>query len=147
MWLIVGLFLLISNSVNAALCVEDNILKCAELGYTESSCPYGGIACQYDTSLWYCAKWSCKDGRYFTADDKPEGYECIEVSYKNLTCYDCILECTNGQVDYANCWNNMLTKIVRDPSYCASTGYIHNIGNCTNYLVCPSDSSKIRCLD
>ena len=40
-------FLLVPFVANAAdLCVEDNISKCKDLGYTESSCPYGGVACQ-----------------------------------------------------------------------------------------------------
>ena len=38
------MFLLVPFVANAAdLCVEDNILKCKDLGYTESSCPYGGL--------------------------------------------------------------------------------------------------------
>ena len=83
-------FLLVPFVANAAdLCVEDNISKCKELGYTESSCPYGGVACQYDTSLWYCAKWTCADGRLYSAENKPTDAYCVETAYKNMTCYDC----------------------------------------------------------
>ena len=83
-------FLLVPFVTNAAdLCVEDNILKCKDLGYTESSCPYGGVACQYDTSLWYCAKWTCADGRLYSAENKPTDADCVETAYKNMTCYDC----------------------------------------------------------
>ncbi len=89
MWFLAGLFLFISYPVEASLCVEDNVLKCADLGYTQNSCPYGGVACQYDTTLWYCAKWTCADGRLYTADNKPAGKECVETAYKGLTCYEC----------------------------------------------------------
>ncbi len=147
MWLVVCLFLLIAKPINAALCVEDNILKCQELGYTESSCPYGGIACQYDPSLWYCAKWTCRDGRYYSASDKPTNAECIEVTYKNLTCYDCQYVCPIGQIDFSTCWNGLLNTIVKDSSTCASLGYIDNATDCTNYIACPSDTTKVRCLN
>ena len=74
-------------NANAALCVEDNTAKCKQLGYTESSCPYGGVACLYDKTLWYCAKWSCADGRY--SSSSLANHDCLEVGYKGLTCYDC----------------------------------------------------------
>ncbi len=74
-------------NANAALCVEDNTTKCKQLGYTESSCEYGGVACLYDKTLWYCAKWSCADGRY--SSSQLANHDCEEVSYKNLTCYSC----------------------------------------------------------
>ncbi len=74
-------------NANAALCVEDNTTKCKQLGYTESSCKYGGVACLYDKSLWYCATWSCSDGRY--SSSSLTNHDCLEVSYKGLTCYDC----------------------------------------------------------
>lgn len=96
MWFLVALFLIVSYPVEASLCVEDNILKCADLGYTESSCTHGGVACQYDTSLWYCAKWSCADGRLYSAANKPSGAECVETAYKNLTCYDCKVGVSGG---------------------------------------------------
>lgn len=147
MWLIVWLLLLIPYSTQAATCVEDNISKCAELGYTEKSCPYGGIACQYDRSLWHCARWSCRDGRYYTAKDKPSGYDCIEVDYKGMSCYDCILECTNGQVDFSDCWDNMLRKLVKDSSFCETMGYIDKKDGCVNFLACPADATKVRCFD
>lgn len=74
-------------NANAALCVEDNTTKCKQLGYTETSCEYGGVACLYDKTLWYCAKWSCADGRY--SSSQLANHDCEEVSYKNLTCYSC----------------------------------------------------------
>ena len=104
-------FLLVPFVANAAdLCVEDNISKCKDLGYTESSCPYGGVACQYDTSLWYCAKWTCADGRLYSAENKPNTKcsTCVETAYKNLTCYDCkeascsSTNCAIGDVYYSD---------------------------------------------
>ncbi len=148
MWFIVGFFLLLANQTNASeqLCVEDNVLKCQELGYTEKSCIYGGVACPYDASLWYCSTWSCEDGRYFTQENQPDKYTCTEIIYKGITCYDCLSGCPNGEVDYNYCWNKMLNTIVKNKSYCERTGYIHNISDCINYLVCASDLSKVRCL-
>ena len=69
----------------AATCVEEN--SCENLGYTKSSCPNGGIACPYDTSKWHCAEWSCADGRYSASIISSQ--DCVEVSYKGMTCYDC----------------------------------------------------------
>ncbi len=142
------LFLLVaSSSVQAALCVENNTLKCDELGYTESSCPNGGIACPFDISRWHCAEWTCEDGRYFS-EQQPDA-DCVEVEYSNskTVCYDCA--CKSGSIDYENCWisasvslNNLLT----DKTLCAKQGYIDTAGSCSNYLVCPSDESKIRCI-
>ena len=78
---------LFSARVMAKNCVENNSLNCTQLGYTESSCPYGGVACPFDTTKWHCAKWSCEDGRYTDTADPDK--DCIEVTYKGLTCYDC----------------------------------------------------------
>ena len=85
----------------AALCVENNVLKCDDLGYTESACPYGGIACPFDISRWYCATWTCDDGRY---KDKPGiNDDCLEVEYKDMSCLDCVpAVCEIGSVYYAD---------------------------------------------
>ena len=147
MWLVVGLLLLIPYSVQAELCVENNTQKCAELGYTEPYCPYGGVACQYDTSKWHCAEWECKDGKYYTADNKPSDYDCEEIEYKGLTCYDCSVECINSQVDYNTCWGGQLLQLVRNPEFCETIGYIHSSSDCTEYIICPADLSKVRCLN
>lgn len=151
MWLIIGLMLFFSYPVDAAVCVEDNVLKCAELGFTENSCENGGVACYYDPSKWYCAKWTCWDGRYYDAENRPddeeEDVECVEVSYKGLTCYNCYYECPLGTVDYQTCWNKKLYDIVFAPTECEAWGYIHEKDNCINYLACPSDYSKVRCFD
>lgn len=74
-----------STGAYAATCVEEN--SCENLGYTQSSCPNGGIACPYDTSKWHCAEWSCADGRYSASIISSQ--DCVEVSYKGMTCYDC----------------------------------------------------------
>ena len=105
------LFLLIPFVAKAdSICVEDNTTKCRELGYTESSCPNGGVACQYDTSLWYCANWTCADGRLYSAENKPENKcgNCVATAYKNMTCYDChearctSTTCAVGDVFYSD---------------------------------------------
>ena len=72
----------------AAVCVENNTMKCDALGYTESSCKYGGIACPFDTSRWSCTQWTCEDGRYKSKAGINDN--CLEVEYKDMTCYDCV---------------------------------------------------------
>lgn len=102
-----------SATAFAAICVENNTLKCDELGYTESSCPYGGIACPFDASRWYCAEWTCEDGRYLSTP-KTDG-ECIAVTYKDMTCYDCERKCTDGTYEtYEACMTG--TPTITTPS-------------------------------
>lgn len=87
--LFLSAFIFIFYPINAfaALCVENNTLKCDDLGYTESTCKYGGIACPFNISRWYCAEWTCEDGRYFSSPQ--DGMECVDVVYKDLNCFDC----------------------------------------------------------
>lgn len=92
----------------AAVCVENNTMKCDALGYTESSCKYGGIACPFDTSRWSCTQWTCEDGRYLSSPRTD--VECIAVTYKDMTCYDCERKCTDGTYEtYEACMTNMPT--------------------------------------
>lgn len=140
------LFLLMLPSLSeAAVCVENNTLKCDALGYTETSCPNGGIACPFDVSRWHCAVWSCEDGRYYSSQNA--NTDCAKIEYKGLICYDCA--CQAGSVDYETCWESAavsLNDLVTDASLCQMQGYIDKAGSCSNYLVCPSDKSKIRCI-
>ena len=76
-----------TTEVSAAICVQDNTADCEGLGYNQSSCAYGGVACPFNTAYWHCASWSCSDGRY--SSSAVAGQDCIEVTYKGLTCYDC----------------------------------------------------------
>ena len=85
-FMVIALFIFPSVSAWAKTCVEDNTTKCAELGYTQASCAYGGIACPFDPGKWYCANWTCADGRYSSSKSSDS---CVEVNYKGLTCYDC----------------------------------------------------------
>lgn len=90
---------LFSTMAMAKKCVENNSANCAGLGYTKSSCPYGGVACPFDASKWHCAEWSCEDGRY---TDTQTTNNCVQVSYKGLTCYDCqknTESCPSGELD------------------------------------------------
>ncbi len=101
LFLIFLIFAFYPLNAYSALCVENNILKCDDLGYTKSTCPYGGIACPFDISRWYCAEWTCQDGRY---KDKPGiNDDCLEVEYKDMTCLDCVPTiCKLGSVYYAD---------------------------------------------
>lgn len=102
----------------AAVCVENNTLKCADLGYTESSCPYGGIACPFDISRWYCAKWTCEDGRYLSSPRTD--VECIAVTYKDMTCYDCERKCTDGTYETYEACMGMATSVTLEISTTAT---------------------------
>ena len=73
-------------NVMAALCVEDNVLKCDRLGYNKSSCPEDGIACPFDTTKWHCPQWTCQDG--FLYSEKLNN-DCVSTDYHGLECYDC----------------------------------------------------------
>ncbi len=153
MWLIVALLLVLPYPTQAeSQCVNDYRERCEELGYTESSCQYGGVACQYDTSKWHCAKWECKDGKYYTADNKPpeDKYSCTEIEFKGLACFDCSIECEEGQVNYNNCWDGKMAEIVRPENpveFCASLGYEDSSEDCTNYLRCPADLNRVHCFN
>lgn len=81
------MFVVFSFPAYAVVCVENNITKCAALGYDKSSCPDNGIACPFDPTKWHCAEWTCADGRY---QNQPEsGKICTDVIYKGLHCYEC----------------------------------------------------------
>ena len=147
MWLIVWLMLFFSYPVQASLCVEDNFSKCAALGFTEKKCDYGGVACYFEPSLWHCAKWTCADGNFYTEADKPAGADCNPVSYKGMECFNCITNCPAGSVDYSTCWGGKLALLTDKPEDCSKLGYIHNRNSCTNYLVCPADTNKVRCFN
>ena len=96
------ILLLMAYPAHAKICTENNLSNCESLGYTAESCVFGGVACPYDTSKWLCSRWSCADGRYY---NQPQtNYECIEVKYKGLTCYDCFMGCTKEQLDSDTCW-------------------------------------------
>ena len=134
--------LLLAYPAYARVCTEDNILGCEKLGYTAAECPHGGVACPYDTSKWLCSKWSCADGRYYT---KPQDdYPCVEVNYKDLTCYDCFFGCKKDEVDIETCWMGSLGLFFIE---CDNQGYTNSINDCERYIICPGDSSKVRCLD
>lgn len=87
MRVIVLILMLAAFPVQAAtICVENNISKCAELGYTQKSCKYGGVSCPYDPTKYYCAEWRCEDGRYSSRKTKDS---CVAVKYKDLDCFAC----------------------------------------------------------
>lgn len=96
-----------SSAVSAKQCINDNRTKCAALGFTQSTCPHGGVACPYDRTKWYCANWSCDDGRMYARSDNIYWSDCPAVNYKSKTCYACYCEvpsplCMIGDVMYAD---------------------------------------------
>ena len=103
----------------AALCVENNTLKCDELGYTETSCKYGGVACPFDVSRWYCAEWTCEDGRYFSSPQ--DGMECVDVVYKDLNCFDC------AQTDLCSAYDEKSLNQTLDCADCSVITVLNDI--------------------
>lgn len=76
--------------------------ECDELGYTSTSCPYGGVKCPWDTSKLFCGcdgiyKYKC-DGRGY---DGGNGQAC-EDKYTSCKCANrykwengaCVLDCS-----------------------------------------------------
>ena len=132
--------LLWSLPVKALTCVEDNRLNCKALGFTETKCDYGGIACPFDASLWHCAEWTCEDGRFYS--QKLDGVDCFEEPYKGLTCYNCDCPKTNkycsiGSVFYADgtCSSQYDTCVGKIP-----VGVVYMLTDANGNLV--SDSSS-----
>lgn len=138
---IVFALLLMAYPAYATICAEDNISSCEELGYTSSSCNYGGLACPFDMNKWLCPQWSCEDGRYKSEADSPD---CEEVTYKGLTCYLCAEDCRDDEFDSETCWDGKMADFI---SNCVEQGYVDTPTSCTNYLICPSDINYVRCLD
>ena len=103
----------------AALCVENNTLKCDDLGYTETSCKYGGVACPFDVSRWYCAEWTCEDGRYFSSPQ--DGMECVDVVYKDLNCFDC------AQTDLCSAYDEKSLNQTLDCADCSVITVLNDI--------------------
>lgn len=144
----------ISCSENANLfhcnpdCVEDNRGSCESLGYTAQgstqleACPYGGVACPFDGTKWNCAKWTCADGNLFK--EAPENMACTPVSFKGNICYRC--GCADGYVDYNGC-QKKVGNLIEDRNACDALGYTSSVTSCAEYLACPSNPNKVRCLD
>lgn len=106
---------------------------CQSLGYTESSCPNGGIKCPFDTSKWRCSecgadyKYTCSSrvgetggagtpcGGKFTKCQCVEtyfwnGYSCINISGRRETNgYCCDENCTGDK--YSDCLKGSLDII------------------------------------
>ena len=123
-------------------CVEDNFEKCQELGYTQTSCTSGGVACPYDPSLLSCSLWSCEELGLFAS--KPDYMECEKVQLPTIACYKC--QCGAGFVNYEDC-DGLIQILSGDETICEGLGYTDSVTDCANYLVCPANGNKVRCLD
>ncbi|MBR2299565.1 MAG: hypothetical protein IJ870_03205 [Alphaproteobacteria bacterium] len=129
------------TSYKSELCVQNN-LQCATLGYTATSCPYGGIACPFDKTKLSCTLWSCKDFGLF--ETKPADMECEKVSNADIVCFKC--QCGPGFINPEGC-GGVVDTLKNDKSICAELGYTNSITECNTYLPCPSNPNKVRCLD
>ena len=123
-------------------CVQNNFEKCAELGYTQTSCDNGGIACPYDSTLLNCSSWSCEELGLFSA--KPDNMECEKVQMPTLACFKCV--CGAGFVNYEDC-DGLVKMLAGDETICDELGYKDSITDCAEYLVCPANGNRVRCLD
>lgn len=144
MKLILFALLIAAYPAYAKTCTEDNTSDCIGLGYTETSkeCAYGGVICPFNEHYWKCSDWTCSDGRYY--DQEQPDRICIAVTYKGLNCFDCYSGCMSDEVDYEACWEgNLLTAVYE----CDTQGYKDSPTSCSNYISCPSDFTKVRCID
>ena len=123
-------------------CVQNNVEKCEELGYTETSCPSDKVACPFDPTLFSCVRWSCEDLGLFAA--RPDNMECEAVQNQTIICYKC--QCGIGYIDPHGC-DGLVETLTTDKTICADLGYKQSITDCANYLPCPADANKVRCLD
>lgn len=123
-------------------CVQDNFEKCQELGYTQTFCENGGIACPFDSTLLSCSAWSCEELGLFSA--KPDNMECEKVQMPTITCFKCM--CGAGFVNYEDC-DGLVQILSGDETICSELGYTDSITDCAEYLVCPANANKVRCLD
>lgn len=134
------------TSVNSQFCVQDNIDKCAELGYTQTSCPAGGVACPFDKTKFNCIAFSCAD--LGLLDSIPADMTCVQVGPNNpdigIGCFKC--QCGPGYINPKGC-NGIVETLMTDKTICAQLGYINSVTDCVSYLPCPSDANKVRCLD
>ena len=131
-------------------CYENNIEKCNELGYTKHgitetvACPdSGGIACPFDTTQWNCTTWSCKDFNLYDPGYQPANAEsCTTVTVKDRTCWKC--SCSAG-LNVPGC--TKINALKTGAVTCQQMGYTQKITDCSDYMVCPADSTKVHCLD
>ncbi len=152
MRLIFLFIMLLAAPAYAQICTQSNTGTegCNALGYTQTKndCidsegkSIGGIACPFDSSKWICSPWKCSDGRYSDSPTK-EGYTCYKTIFKKITCYDCIKDCVAPEIDYDTCWGGRFMKVITE---CEEQGYTDLPESCDNYLRCPSDYTKIRCI-
>ncbi len=71
------------------------------------------------------------------------GWECNEGFLKLDGA--CVEQCKDPQVDYETCWNGSFAS-GGGLSDCDKQGYKHSKGDCTNFIACPTNANKIRCL-
>ncbi|HCU58519.1 MAG TPA: hypothetical protein DIC64_00890 [Alphaproteobacteria bacterium] len=130
------------TSSKSQFCVQNNLDQCAVLGYTETSCPFGGIACPFDKTKLNCTSLSCEDLGLFSTN--PANMQCEAITNSGLTCYKC--RCSAGFINPEGC-GGLIDSLTSDKSICAELGYTNSITECNSYIPCPSNSNKVRCLD
>ena len=89
LFLLIGTSLsLISMNAYAESCAATP--DCKSLGYTETSCPDGGVKCPWNTSLMYCCKKS--------AACELKSCQVGDVLYSDKKCYTCPINTLPGQI-------------------------------------------------
>lgn len=138
-------------SAQAQTCGQSciNAPSCTAMGYKKNiNCDEGYIACPFDSSYKWCKEYTCADGRYYESPiGLSDGNTCDIVSYHGLDCYDCyVAGCPEGTYNKVTCWDGRLWALATDVTYCSQLGYIDSKNDCSNYLACPADKSKVICI-
>ncbi len=144
-------FIFLPLNTSAQVCGEDCFERpsCEDLGYKQGiNCPESYVTCPFDPTFLWCKQYTCADGRYENSPKNAnEGYACEAVSYHGLTCYECeVAVCANGKYNRSTCWNGQLYELVTNADLCVSLGYTDIHGYCDEYLVCPADETRIKCI-
>ncbi|MBO4293980.1 MAG: hypothetical protein J5896_00875 [Alphaproteobacteria bacterium] len=138
-------------------CVEDNWNNCVKLGYTLDENDLKGredcVACPFDVGLFNCPKWTCNEVGLLDFEEIPEGMDCMPVKVPGNVkdCYQCF--CGAGYINYSGCEGLIAEKTGRTASedankeQCKALGFKNSVTECADYVVCPLNPNRVRCLD
>lgn len=138
-------------------CIENNMDNCKQLGYTTEKTDLGGrtdcVACPFDENLFNCPEWTCAEVGLLDYEKIPEGMACksVEVPGNENPCYQCY--CGIGYINYSGCEGLIAEQSGRtadegtNKTKCESLGYKDSVTDCADYVPCPLNQNRVRCLD
>ncbi len=142
MKLLISLFLLVFPlKVQSSSCGINCVTTptCSELGYFKDiTCSNGYVLCPFDTSYKWCKQYTCADGRYKDNPLTEGGWECSEVEYQGLTCYECIC---NAPLRCKYRKDNSGMAILSDP--CCDGSYVTCQSDCPKGINLPANSMPV----